>query len=87
MEKSKEIPRSRNLIMAISILIPFLMSMFCGFTSGALPLIMPILVDTEPSWQVDLVMVGIALGSYNIFLAVLGWVNYRLFMPINSSSV
>ena len=71
MEASK-ISRSRNLIFSISILIPFLMSMFCTFTNGALPLIMPILVSTEPAWYVNLIMVGISLGSMNVCLAIFG---------------
>lgn len=72
MEESKKITHSRNSIFIISILIPFLMSMFCTFTNGVLPLIMPILVSTEPSWYVTLIMVGISLGAMNVCLAIFG---------------
>lgn len=68
MEESK----AKNLYLKISILIPFLMSMFCTFSLGSLAMVMALVKETRVEWNVTLIMVGIAMGSMTIAMAISG---------------
>ena len=68
MEESKP----KNLYLKISILIPFLMSMFCTFSLGSLAMVMALVKETRVEWSVTLIMVGIAMGSMTIAMAISG---------------
>jgi len=68
MEESK----AKNLYLRISILIPFLMSMFCTFSLGSLAMVMALVKETRVEWNVTLIMVGIAMGSMTIAMAISG---------------
>lgn len=72
MNKSEEALKVSRLNLRISILIPFLMSMFCTFSLGSLGMVMALVKDTRPEWQVTLIMVGIAMSSMTIGMAISG---------------
>jgi MFS family permease len=63
---------SKKYFYYVSILIPFLMSMFCTFSLGSLAMVMAIVKDTRLEWHVNLIMVGIAMGSMTIGMAISG---------------
>jgi MFS family permease len=72
MDKPKKELKKKNLYLTISILIPFLMSMFCTFSLGSLALVMALVKETKIEWHVTLIMVGIAMGSMTIGMAISG---------------
>lgn len=67
--KSKKL---NSLYSAVSILIPFLMSMFCTFSLGSLALVMALTQDTRPAWHITTIMVGMAIGSMTTGMAISG---------------
>ena len=72
MNKRKNELSKKSFYLTLSILIPFLMSMFCTFSLGSLALVMALVKETRNDWQVTLPMVGIAMGSMTISMAISG---------------